>query len=105
MVAKAFNGLNGLRMEKMMNAFWTHLDVCASAFVFTHESKSLCELGDPLEFIKYGEERCKKLGIEDDEEVAIFLCQAFQGDVRAWYDSLTKSVHTNWFLVKHALLE
>ena len=89
----------------MMNVLWARLGVCADDVVFSQDSKSLCELGDPSEFIAYGEARCMKLGIEDDAEAVGFLFQAFQGDVRLWYDSLLEEVQSSWFLLKQELLE
>lgn len=70
--------------------------------VFTQEPKLLCELGDPLEFIEYGESRCRQLGIIDDVEAAEFLFQAFDGEVRLWYLSLPES---SWYHLKYALIE
>ena len=88
-----------------MNPFWTRIGVYANDVVFTQEAHSLCELGDPSEFVAYGEARCQQIGIEDDEEAVLFLSQAFQGGVRLWYDSLGKDVQSSWFLLKQALLE
>ena len=47
--------------------------------VYTQAPKYLCELGDAIEFIGYGEEQCRQLGIKDDAEIADFLFQAFEG--------------------------
>lgn len=90
---------------KMMNVFWMRLGVCADDVVFSQDSKSLCELGDPSEFIAYGEARCMEVGIEDDAEAAGFLLQAFQGDVKLWCDSLPEEVQSSWCLLKQALVE
>ena len=68
------------------------IDRIADVFFYTQDSKSLCEFGDVVEFIAYGEKRCKQLGIEDDEEMAGFLFQAFDGEVQSWYLTLPKQV-------------
>ena len=49
--------------------------------IYTMEPRRLNEFGDTFEFVVYGEERCAKLGIEDDAEMAMFLFQAFDGTI------------------------
>ena len=58
---------------KIMNEFWTLLRLFAVEIMYTQEPKSVCEVCDVVEFISYGEERCKQLGIHDDEEMEGFL--------------------------------
>lgn len=79
----------------MLNTFWMRLEVCTSDVVFTQKLKSLCELGDPLEFVAHGEGKCRQLGIEDDAKVADFCFQACEGNVRLWYDSLHEDVQSS----------
>ena len=90
---------------KIMNDFWTLLGLCTDDLMYTQEPKSVCEICDVAEFISYGEERCKQLGIEDDEEMADFLIQAFDGDIHTWYLTLPKQVQSSWFHLKNALYD
>ena len=90
---------------RRINEFWSRLGICADDVIFIQESKPMCEFGEAIEFIAYGEERCKKLGIEDDEEIAGFLFQDFDGDVKLWNVSLPIDVQPSWYHLKHALLE
>ena len=90
---------------KVMNEFWTQLGFCAKDLVFTDEGRSFNGFGDVSEFIAYGEERCKWLGIQDDADVADFLFQAFEGEVQTWYSCLPPHVQGSWFLLRMALFE
>ena len=90
---------------RAINAFWIQLGFCTKDLVFTYEVCSFNGFDDVLEFINYGEERCKWLGIQDDADVADFLFQDFECEVQTWYSCLPPHVQGSWFLLCMALFE
>lgn len=91
--------------RKLINDFWTRLGLCAEDPVYTKEAHIFNEFCDATQFVVYGEQQCKQLGIEDDARMADFLFQAFVGEAWSWYVALPTHVQTSWFVLKNALYE
>lgn len=65
-----------------MNAFWHFVDLEAEDVVFVDTPQYFNGYGDVTEFVAYGEDRCWKMGLDDDEGRASFLAQALDGEVK-----------------------
>ena len=88
-----------------MNVFWHFADLEAKDAVFVDTPHYFNVYGDVTEFIAYGENRCLNIGLDDDEDMASFLAQALDGEVKAWFDMLPVYVQSSWMRLRFALLE
>lgn len=82
--------------RRIFNHFWTQLGLCVEDPVYATEPRVLNEFCDAMEFVAYGEEQCKLLGIEDDAEKVDFLFQALVGKAWSWYAMLPTHVRSSW---------